>query len=109
MGCDHVIIYFPDEARHCASRIEWHDPAGVLKLSATTNTSRSVWELDEANSVGMEPGAWERKLYETDFDLKVLGQNNEPKSDSRLLKLDCRIRYDSGPPKEEAAMGRKHA
>jgi len=75
-GCDHVISYFPDEARHCASRIEWHDPAGVLKLSADYKyeldqfgnwTKRTVWVWS--------PELGERKLYETDFrTLKYWGK-----------------------------------
>lgn len=33
-GCDHFVIYFPDERSHNATRLEWHDPAGVLQLAA---------------------------------------------------------------------------
>jgi hypothetical protein len=67
-SCDHVISYFPDEARHQASRTEWHDAAAVLKLSADNEyeldlfgnwTKRTVWVWSP------ELGA--RKLYETDY------------------------------------------
>lgn len=67
-SCDHVISYFPDEARHHASRIEWHDAAGVLKLWADYEydldqfgnwTKRTVWVWS--------PELGERKLYETDY------------------------------------------
>jgi hypothetical protein len=33
-GCDHIVTYFPDERSHNATRLEWHDPAGVLQLAA---------------------------------------------------------------------------
>ena len=75
-SCDHVISYFPDEARHHVSQIEWHDPAGVLKLSADYKyeldqfgnwTKRTVWVWS--------PELGERKLYETDFrTLKYWGK-----------------------------------
>jgi len=66
--CDHIISYFLDEARHHVSRIEWHDPAGVLKLSSDYEyeldqfgnwTKRTVWVWS--------PELGERKLYETDY------------------------------------------
>jgi len=67
-SCDHVIYYFPDEARHRVGRIEWLDVAGVLKLSADYEydldqfgnwTKRTVWVW--------RPELGERKLYEKDF------------------------------------------
>jgi hypothetical protein len=65
-SCDHIISYFADEARHLVSRIEWHDPTGVLKLSADYQSEsdqfgnwvkRAVWVWS--------PELGERKLYET--------------------------------------------
>jgi hypothetical protein len=67
-SCDHVISYFPDEARHHVSRTEWRDAAGVLKLSADYEyeldqfrnwTRRTVWVWS--------PELGNRKLYETDY------------------------------------------
>lgn len=67
-SCDHVISYFSDEARLHASRIEWRDAAGVLKVSADYEyvfdqfgnwTKRSVWVWN--------PELGNRKLYETDY------------------------------------------
>lgn len=67
-SCDHIISHFPDEARRHVNRIEWYDPAGMLKLSADyeykldqfgnwTKRTVSVWS----------PELGERKLYETDY------------------------------------------
>ncbi len=67
-NCDHIISYFPDEARHHVSRIEWHDPAGMLKLSADYE-----YELDQfGNWTKRTVSVWspelgERKLYEKDY------------------------------------------
>jgi hypothetical protein len=67
-GCDHVISYFPDEARHHVSRIEWHDAAGMLKLSADYE-----YELDQFGNwtkrtvCVWSPDLGSRKLYETDY------------------------------------------
>lgn len=67
-SCDHVISYFPDEARHHVRRIEWHDAAAVLKVCADYEyefdqfgnwTKRTVWVRS--------PELGERKLYETDY------------------------------------------
>jgi hypothetical protein len=66
--CDHIFSYFVDEARHLLSRVEWHDAAGLLKLSADYEyetdlfgnwTKRTVWVW--------RPELGERKLYETDY------------------------------------------
>lgn len=67
-ACEHIITYFPDEARHNVSRVERHDPTGVLKQSADYEyeidqfgnwTKRAVWVWS--------PELGERKLYETDY------------------------------------------
>lgn len=67
-NCDHIVSYFPDEARHHVSRIEWRDAAGVLKLS-----SDYEYELDQFGNwtkrivLVWSPELGERKLYETDY------------------------------------------
>ena len=67
-SCDHIVYYFTDETRCDARRAEWHDAAGVLKLSADYEyeldqlgnwTKRIVWLWS--------PELGERKLYETDY------------------------------------------
>jgi hypothetical protein len=66
-GCDHMVSYFPDEQRHNASRMEWHDPEGVLQLGIDFEyeidafgnwTKRTLWLSS--------PELGERKLFETD-------------------------------------------
>jgi hypothetical protein len=67
-SCEHIISFFTDETSHRVRRIEWHDAAGVLKLSGDYEyefdqfgnwTKRTVWVWSA------ELG--ERKLYETDY------------------------------------------
>lgn len=67
-SCDHVVSYFTDETRRHIRRVEWHDPAGDLKLSADYE-----YELDQmGNWTKRMVWVWnaelgERKLYETDY------------------------------------------
>jgi hypothetical protein len=66
-GCDRVTDYYPDEKRHNVTRLEWHDPAGVLQLAADFDyeldsfgnwTKRTIWFST--------PDLGDHKLYETD-------------------------------------------
>jgi hypothetical protein len=66
--CDEIVSYFPDETTNQVSRVEWHDPAQVLRLAfdyeyqldAFGNwTKRTVWVWS--------PELRERKLCETDY------------------------------------------
>jgi hypothetical protein len=66
--CDKIASYFPDEITNQVSRVEWHDPAQVLRLAfdyeyeldAFGNwTKRTVWVWS--------PELGERKLCETDY------------------------------------------
>jgi hypothetical protein len=65
--CDEITSHFFDEARHQVSRVEWHDPAQVLRLAFDYEyesdsfgnwTKRTVWVWS--------PELGERKLSETD-------------------------------------------
>ena len=67
-NCDHIISFFTDETRRNASRVEWHDAEGILKLWADYDyeidqfgnwSKRTVW----VGSSELEG----RKLYETDY------------------------------------------
>jgi len=67
-SCDEIVSNFPDETTSRVSRVEWHDPAGTLRLAfdyeyqldAFGNwTRRTVWVWS--------PEIGERKLCETDF------------------------------------------
>ena len=66
--CDEIASYFRDEKTNDVSRVEWHDPAQVLRLAfdyeyqldALGNwTKRTVWVWS--------PELGERKLCETDY------------------------------------------
>lgn len=66
--CDEITSYFHDETTNQVSRVEWHDPAQVLRLAfdyeyqldAFGNwTKRTVWVWS--------PELGERKLCETDY------------------------------------------
>jgi hypothetical protein len=67
-GCDQIISYFEDETSHQVSRVEWHDAAGVLRLSFDYD-----YELDQfGNWTKRMAWVWspeldERKLCETDY------------------------------------------
>jgi hypothetical protein len=74
--CDEITSYFSDEARHQASRVEWHDPAGVLRLSFDYE-----YEVDQFGNwtkrtvFVWSPELGERKSYETDYrTLKYWGK-----------------------------------
>lgn len=66
--CDHVISYFPDDARHNVSRVEWHDGTGTLIMSYDYE-----YELDSfGNWTKRVVRVWasrlvEPRLYETDY------------------------------------------
>jgi hypothetical protein len=66
--CDDVATYYPDDTTDRVSRVEWHDPAQVLRLtfdyeyeldSLGNWTKRAVWVWS--------PELGERKLCETDY------------------------------------------
>lgn len=66
--CDEITSYFPDEITNQVRRVEWHDPAQVLRLafdyeyvldSLGNWTKRTVWVWS--------PELGERKLGETDY------------------------------------------
>ena len=66
--CDEITSYFSDQAMHLVKRVEWHDPAQVLKLAfdyeyeldAVGNwTKRTVWVWTSQFEVC--------KLFETDY------------------------------------------
>jgi hypothetical protein len=66
--CDEIATYFPNETTNQVSRVEWHDPAQVLRLafdyeyefdSLGNWTKRTVWVWS--------PELGERKLCETDY------------------------------------------
>lgn len=83
-SCDHIISYFPNEARHHVSRIEWHDAAGHLKLSADYEYELDQFgNLDEAKGAGVEPGAWRAKILRDGLpDAEELEGDSEVRSDS---------------------------
>jgi hypothetical protein len=67
-SCDRITSRFADETTLHVSRAEWHDPAGVLRLSFDYEyqldrfgnwTKRTVWVWS--------PGLGARKLCETDY------------------------------------------
>jgi len=66
--CDEIASYFPDETTNRVNRVEWRDPAQVLRLafdyeyeldSLGNWTKRTVWVWS--------PELGERKLCETDY------------------------------------------
>ena len=66
--CDEIVSYFPDETTNQVSRVEWHDPAGGLRLAFDYEYQLDAfgnWTKRTVRVWGPEPG--ERKVCETDY------------------------------------------
>jgi hypothetical protein len=66
--CDEIANYFPDEKSNQVSRVEWHDPAHVLRLAFDYEYEfDSLGNWTKRTIRVWSPEVGERKLCETDY------------------------------------------